>query len=270
MTSLDQSLARPVAAHRARRFEAGGGALGRVVAGLDPDIRSEWAWENYRNMIETLAREFQLRRLIEIGGGRDPLLTPAQARKLGVDYTVNDISEEELRNAPGAFNTACFDVSGDLAAAGIEPESQELAFSRMVFEHVKDVRRAWSNLHTILAPGGVGFIFVPTLYALPYVANLIIPEWLSGKIVKALYPHRTDAEDPKFPAYYDWCYSSERKVAPMLREAGFRETLIVPFYGHQYFENLPVIREADEAITRLAIRFDWRALTPYAYILARK
>lgn len=270
MNSLDQPLARPLSVSSPKRFGIRDNSLGKVAAALDPDLRSEWAWDNYRTMVETLSREFALRRLVEIGGGRDPLLTPAQAKALGVDYTVNDISPEELRNAPGAFNTACFDVSGDLAAAGIKPESYDLAFSRMVFEHVKDVKQAWSNLHTVLSPGGVGFIFVPTLYALPYVANLMIPEWLSQKIVKMLYPHRTDADDPKFPAHYDWCYSSERKVAPMLEDVGFRETLILPFYGHAYFESLPVIREVDEAVTRLAMRFDWRALTPYAYILARK
>lgn len=270
MNSFDETLAQPVALSSPQRFGINDNSLGKMMAGLDPDLRSQWAWDNYQTTIEALSREFSLSRLIEIGGGRDPLLTPAEAETLGVDYTVNDISQEELRNAPGAFNTACFDVSGDLAAAGIKPESYDLAFSRMVFEHVKDVKQAWSNLHTILSPGGVGFIFVPTLYALPYVANLMIPEWLSQKIVKLLYPHRTDAEDPKFPAHYDWCYSSESKVAPMLKEVGFSETLILPFYGHEYFESLPVIREMDEAMTRLAMRFDWRTLTPYAYILARK
>jgi SAM-dependent methyltransferase len=270
MSSLDQTAGSRATLHASRRFPAGSGALAAVMGGLNADIRSEWAWDNYRATVEVLAREFSFTRLIEIGGGRDPLLTPAQAGALGFDYTINDISQVELDNAPAAFNKACFDVSGDLAAAGVEPGSYDLAFSRMVFEHVRDVRAAWGNLHTILTPGGVAFAFVPTLYALPYVANLMIPEWLSRKIVKLLYPHRTDHEDPKFPAYYDWCYSSEKKMAPMLREAGFRETLILPFYGHDYFENIPVAREIDEALTRLAIRFDWRALTPYAYIIARK
>lgn len=270
MTSLDQTADPRASSHVSRRFDARSGGLAAVLARLDPDIGSEWAWDNYQATVEALAREFSLTRLIEIGGGRDPLLTPARAKALGVDYTVNDISQVELDNAPAAFNTACFDISGDLAATGVMPESYDLAFSRMVFEHVRDVRAAWRNLHTILAPGGVALAFVPTLYAPPYVANLLIPEWLSQRIVKLLYSHRTDDEDPKFPAYYDWCYSSERKMAPMLREAGFRETLILPFYGHQYFEKIPVAREIDAALTRLAIRFDWRALTPYAYILARK
>lgn len=270
MTLLDQKISAPAREDLRRQWDSEANSLSRVLGRLDPDIRSQWAWDNYRNTIEALAREFGHKRLIEIGGGRDPLLTPQAVKALGVDYTINDISEVELRAAPEGYNTACFDVSGDLKATGLETGCYDLAFSRMVFEHVKDVRQAWKNLHSVLAPGGVALAFVPTLYALPYVANLIIPEWISQKIVKMLYPHRTDSEDPKFPAYYDWCYSSEKKVVPMLRDAGFSETLILPFYGHDYFKSLPVIREVDEAVTKMAIRNDWRFLTPYAYILARK
>ena len=270
MSSVDQSLSAPVAVPGLRRFEGELNSLGAVFERLDPDVGSRWAWDNYRTTIEAIAAEFDFKRLIEIGGGRDPLLTHSQVRALGVDYTINDISSVELQNAPGAYNKACFDISGELDAAHVQPESYDFAFSRMVFEHVKDVRRAWENLHTILAPGGVGLAFVPTLYALPYVANLMIPEWLSQKIVSRLYPHRTADEDPKFPAYYDWCFASDKKVAPMLTAAGFSETLILPFYGHEYFASLPVIREVDDAITRLAIRYDWRTLAPYAFILARK
>jgi len=270
MSFLDQTISTSAHNVAGRDWDRKNNSLGRVLGSLNPGIRSEWAWKNYRNTIEALAREFGHKRLIEIGGGRDPLLSLQAVKALGFDYTINDISPEELKNAPEGYNTACFDVSGDLKSAGIKSESYDLAFSRMVFEHVQDVGQAWKNLHEILTPGGVGLIFVPTLYALPYVANLMIPEWLSQKIVKLLYPHRTDHEDPKFPAYYDWCYSSEKKLEPMLRAAGFSETLIVPFYGHAYFDKLPVIREIDEAVTRMAIRNDWRFLTPYAYIIALK
>lgn len=270
MISLDQPVTGTGARNAPRAFDAGHGSLHGLFARLRPDIRSQWAWDNYQATVEALSRDFKLARLIEIGGGRDPLMTPARVRALGVEYTVNDISAEELRHAPAAFGKACFDICCDVEQAGVKPESYDLAFSRMVFEHVKDGRAAWASLHRILRPGGVALAFVPTLYAPPYVANMLIPEWLSARIVKALYPHRTDDGDPKFPAHYSWCYSSERKMMPMLRDAGFSESLIVPFYGHEYFGNLPVAREIDEALTRLAIRFDWRALTPYAYIVARK
>lgn len=270
MPSLDHPLSVASAQHASRSYNPDEGGLEGVLAGLRPDIRSQWAWDNYQTTVEALARAFALRDLIEIGGGRDPLMTPARVGHLGLRYTVNDISTEELRHAPDSFGKARFDICGSMTEAGIASESYDLAFSRMVFEHVRDGRAAWRNLCHILRPGGVALAFVPTLYALPYVANLIVPEWISARIVKALYPHRTDHADPKFPAHYSWCFSSERKMAPMLRDAGFSESLIVPFYGHAYFEKLPLAREIDEALTRLAIRFDWRVLTPYAYILARK
>jgi SAM-dependent methyltransferase len=245
-------------------------SLAGLFERLEPDLRSKWAWDNYKSTVEALSGGFGLKRLIEIGGGRDPLFTPQEAEALGVELTVNDISAEELRHAPDAFAKACFDVSADLSAAGLQPAQYDLAFSRMVFEHVKDGRRAWANLGALLAPGGVAIAFVPTLYALPYLANMVIPESVSQRIVKMLYKHRTDDEDPKFPAHYDWCYGSEARMAPMLKAAGFREALVVPFYFHDYFERIPLVREADNLINALASRRDWRALTSYAYIVGRK
>lgn len=271
MSSVEDSIRVSPRVHASRQFDnRRENSLAAVFSKLDPDIRSQWAWDNYRAAVIALAREFGLSRLLEIGGGRDPLLAPEDAEALGLTYTINDISAEELRNAPGAFEKVCFDVSADLSRADVRQGSYDLAFSRMVFEHVKDAAAGWSNLNALLVPGGVAMAFVPTLYALPYIANLAIPEWLSQRIVKLLYPHRTDDGDPKFPAYYDWCYASERRVGPMLRDAGFREILVLPFFGHQYFERLPIIRELDDSLTRLAIRLDWRALAPYAYVLARK
>ncbi|MEJ8573724.1 class I SAM-dependent methyltransferase [Microbaculum marinum] len=244
--------------------------LEAFFAGLAPDLRSQWAWDNYKPTIEALSRTFGLRRLIEIGGGRDPLFTPDEAAGLGIELTINDISEEELRHAPAAFSRARFDVAGDLGAAGLYAGQYDLAFSRMVFEHVADGRRAWGNLCEVLAPGGVAIAFVPTLYALPYVANIVIPEAVSQRIVKMLYKHRTDDEDPKFPAHYSWTYGSERKLVPMLRSVGFSEAVVVPFYYHDYFERIPVLRQIDNLANRVAAARDWRFLTSYAYIAARK
>lgn len=245
-------------------------SLDAFFARLEPDVRSQWAWDNYKPTIEALSRGFGLRRLIEIGGGRDPLFTPYEAAALDVELTINDISQEELDAGPAEFSKVCFDISGNLAETKVKRGAYDLAFSRMVFEHVKDGRRAWRNLNEILAPGGVAIAFVPTLYALPYLANIVIPEAVSQKIVKLLYPHRTDDEDPKFPAHYDWTYGSERKLKPMLESVGFREAIVVPFYYHDYFEKIPVVREIDNLANRIAAARDWRFLTSYAYIAARK
>lgn len=246
------------------------GSLKAHFRAIEPDIRSTWAWDHYESVILDLSKKYGLSRLLEVGGGRDPLLPVHRVHELGLHYTINDISPGELANAPAGYHTACFDIAGDLQAAEAERGAYDLIFSRMVFEHVADVRQAWRNVNSLLAPGGVSLAFMPTLYALPYVANLMIPEAVSSKIVEWLYPHRTASEDPKFPAHYDWCYSIESKMLPMLKDAGFSDAEIIPFYGHDYFSKLPVLREADELLTRLAIKYDWRVLTSYAYIVVRK
>jgi SAM-dependent methyltransferase len=229
-----------------------------------------WAWDGYKASIIALSQEYGLKRHLEIGGGRDPLFTPEEAAAHGLDMTINDISPVELERTSAHFRTACFDVSGDISASGIAPGSIDMAYSRMVFEHVKDVRRAWRNLHTLLAPGGVAIAFHPTLYAAPFVANMLIPESLSSKIVSLLYKNRTADEDPKFPAHYDWCYGDAKIVEPMLSAIGFRDVAVLPFYGHDYFQKLPVVRQIDDWVSRTARRKDFARLSAYAYTVVRK
>lgn len=245
--------------------------LAELLAKQRPDWHSDWAWANYKSTLVDLVRAYHLRHLCEIGGGRDPSFTAEEAAELGITLTINDISAAELEKAPPGFPTACFDVSGDIAAAGIAPGQFDLMFSRMVFEHVKDVRQAWRNIHTLLAPGGVAVAFFPTLYSLPFLANHLMPEWLSSAIVRAFYPNRgEETDDPKFPAVYDWCFSGEARMLPMLRDCGFSDVAIQPFWGHGYFKRLPVVRQIDDAFNALAARRDWRSMSAYAYVLVRK
>ncbi|MFC7398643.1 class I SAM-dependent methyltransferase [Chelatococcus sp. GCM10030263] len=245
--------------------------LSAVMAAQRPDWHSDWAWDNYKDTLVALIRTYRLSRLCEIGGGRDPSFSAQEAAELGITLTINDISASELAKAPPGFATACFDIAGDLSHAGLAPEQFDLMFSRMVFEHVEDVRQAWRNIHMLLAPGGIALAFFPTLYALPFAANHIAPEWLSSAIVKTFYPNRGEAvDDPKFPAFYDWCFSSEDKIGPMLQECGFSDVAIQPFWGHGYFNRLPLARQLDDAFNAFAAKRDWRAMTAYAYVLVRK
>jgi SAM-dependent methyltransferase len=244
-------------------------SLSAFLDDMRPDWRSQWAWDHYADTITALSRRFGLRRLCEIGAGRDPLFTRAQLDALDVELTLNDISAAELARAPAGFPTLLLDIAGRMD--GVEGERFDLMFSRMVFEHVADVRQAWANIHALLAPGGVALAFVPTLYALPFLMNHLMPHRLSGALLKAVFPERADdGDDPKFPTRYDWCRGSERRVVPMLHGLGFREAKVLPFWGHGYFRRLPGLREADAAFNRLAARRDWRDVTTYAYVLVRK
>jgi len=244
-------------------------ALAKAFAALGVQNHQEWAWDNYKRVVQDLATRLGAARLVEIGGGRDPLFTRREIDVLGVDMTVNDISEGELAALPAGYRTACFDVAGDIAPVARLHGSFDLAFSRMVFEHVADGRRAWSNLHALLAPGGVALAFIPTLYAVPFVINRLLPDRLAAAIVKRLYPNRTDEEDPVFPARYSWCFTDDR-LRRMLETIGYREVVILPFYGHDYYRPFPIARDIHAWFTGLARRRDWRLLSSHAYIAVRK
>lgn len=248
----------------------GGDTLARAFRELGVENHHRWAWDNYENVVRGLARILHAHRLLEVGGGRDPLFKADELKALDIEMTINDISKAELDVLPASYHKACFDVAGDIAPVAHLRDSFDLAFSRMVFEHVADGQRAWSNLYELLAPGGVALAFIPTLYSFPFVVNRLLPDDLAAKIVKLIYPHRTDSEDPVFPARYSWTFASDRTMKPMLSAIGYSEVAVLPFYGHGYFERFPVVRDIHERFTALARKHDWRAVAAYAYIAARK
>lgn len=244
--------------------------LARAFASLHIENNDRWAWDNFKRTVEHLCRILGARRLIDIGGGRDPLFNLTEIKELGVEVTVNDIAASELAVLPQGYRTACFDVAGDISHVADLCDSFDLAFARMVFEHVADGRRAWANLHELLAPGGVALVFSPTLYALPFVLNWLLPHKISAAIVKPIFRDRTERDDPIFPAHYSWCFADEARLRPMLTAIGYREIVVQPFYGHGYYRYFPIVRDVHAWFTSVARRHDWRTIASFAYIAARK
>lgn len=243
---------------------------------LGYDSSEGWAWDNYRALVLAVAqaqratrrRRGEMVRMLEIGGGRGPLLRPAEAAAAGIAVTVNDIDARELSLGPAEFDKAQFDI------AGSAPDSLvgqfDLIVSRMVMEHVADGRKAWTNMAALLARGGIALAFHPTLYAPPFVVNRLFPEALTAHVLRFFFPGRHDGGYPKFPARYQLCNSSPEKIAPVLAECGFSESLIAPIWGHGYFRHIPLLREMDTALQRLAEARDWRWLSTYAFTLGRR
>src|ERR1700688_3780027 len=83
-------------------------------APLKIEHSENWAWANYERVVRHLAEASGAKRLIEIGGGRDPLFGREALRELGAELTVNDISPAELAALPKGYRTACFDIAGNL------------------------------------------------------------------------------------------------------------------------------------------------------------
>lgn len=247
------------------------GTLAGFFETIRPDWHSRWAWEHYETTILGLARQFGLRSVCEIGGGRDPLFTQEEAARNGIELIVNDIDAGELALTGGGLKTARFDIAGDLNEPDVRRGGYDMMVSRMVFEHVDGVERAWANIHELLVPGGVALAFFPTLWAPVFALNHALPEKVSRAIVHALYPARRDGgDDPIFPALYDWCRGTPALLEPMLKRAGFAETHVQRFWGHEYFDRMPGLKQVDHAFNALAARLGWSFVTTHAYVVVRK
>lgn len=242
-----------------------------IVADLGYSSDWNWSWSSYKDTIVRLSQEYGLHRHLEVGGGRDPLFTPDDAADLGLDVSLNDISAGELALAPAAFRKVCCDVAHADTMAHVQSGSYDFVYSRMVAEHVRSSRMLWQNQFEMLAPGGLALAFFPTLYAPAFALNRLVPERLSSAIVRRLFPDRhADGDNPKFPAFYDNCYGSAAPIEPLLNGIGFRNVLVLPFYGYSYFWKVPVLREIDAAFTRFVSERDWRTFTSFAYVIAEK
>jgi SAM-dependent methyltransferase len=245
-------------------------ALTQFLNSVSEHRSSDWAWEHYKGTIQNLISLLNARTILEIGGGRWPLLAGDEIVSRGVRYVVNDISASELALAPLYVEKACFDVSQAMPFDdGHLVGKVDLMFSQMVFEHVSDSQQAYRNIHRLLSPGGVCLNFHPVLYALPFVVNWMLPEQLSARLLHFFFPYRSPEEVPKHPAKYDHCWISKGEQEK-LRSIGFRKVWQVPFWYHNYFKRIPGLYQADTALTRVAERNDWSALASFCYTCVMK
>jgi SAM-dependent methyltransferase len=224
------------------------------------------AFKTYLSRLQKLMEAYEAPRILELGGGRKPSFTLADLPSNVSSYTVNDISAEELALTAPEYEKAQFDVIGDVSEfAG----QFDVVFSRTLAEHVRDGQAMHQNVLKLLKPNGVAFHLAPTLYAPPFVINKILPETLSRKALLSFFPNRR-TEYPKFPAYYSWCFGNRKKMERMLRRLGYRDVEVTTFYGHSYFEKIPVVRELDRAFSALAARKDWSTFGSFVHIVGRK
>jgi SAM-dependent methyltransferase len=242
----------------------------QVLTALNYVPRSPWAWSNFLPTVKSLIEIRGYSSVMEIGGGRFPSFKQNEAEAMGLRYTSNDISQAELSLAPRWVDTACFDVQTNNPAefAGHE-DRYDLIYSQMVMEHVPSYRRAYRNMAALLKPGGLAIAFHPTLYALPYVVNRIVPESVSAPILRLVSPDRTRDCVPKHPAFYSGCVIS-KTVRDTIRDIGFSEVQQVPFYSHHYYDRIPLVRDIHYRFSDMAAALKLTALSSFCYTVASK
>jgi 2-polyprenyl-6-hydroxyphenyl methylase/3-demethylubiquinone-9 3-methyltransferase len=144
--------------------------------------------------------------IYDIGCGKTPLLSPDKKKALDLTIVGFDIDNDELEKAKeGSYDKIiCDDITkfnGDKDA--------DLVICQALLEHVEDVEGAFSAISSVLKPGGLALIFVPSKYAVFARLNVVMPQKLKKYIMYKIYPDTKLTQG--FPAYYNKCTPSEFK-----------------------------------------------------------
>ncbi len=230
---------------------------------------SEKAWGGHGDYVKRLASKPGVKRVLEIGGGANPALPINFVESRGLEYVVLDISSEELAKAPDEYAKVQADItSPDLDIAG----SYDLIISKSVAEHLRSGRAFHGNVWRLLSEGGTAFHFFSTLYAPPFVANRLLPEWLSERVMLLLQPGREkEGKHAKFPSYYSWCRGPSPRQIKRFESLSYSVEEYIGFFGHEnYYGRIKPLKRLHRRISSALATHPVPWLTSFAYVVLSK
>jgi SAM-dependent methyltransferase len=213
----------------------------------------------------------------DLGGGAHPFFSPAEIAASQYDYSVLDISREQLAMVPAHCRRVECDIAGNIDAAHDMCDGRsanlkgtfDLAFSNMLAEHVRDAAAFHRNVFAILKPGGSAFHLFPTLFTVPFLANLLLPERVATLANRVLSPATRRAR-AKFPAYYHWCRGPLPSAIRRLERIGFEVVEYRGYFGHSYYRRFPPLDRLHRWKTRLLEAHPLPMFTSYALLHYQK
>jgi len=199
----------------------------------------------------------------DLGGGANPLLDLPFVQAHELEYSVIDISPAELAKHPDAYRS----VVADLCSHPPPDIELDLAFSRTVCEHLPDPERFHRNVYAMLRPGGRAVHIFPTVYAPPFAVNRLLPEPIAAALLTRLQMDRDfEGDKGKFAALYRWCRGPTRRQLARFREIGFDVASYRGYFGHGYYDRVPMLRALNDRIAQGLVRRPVPALTSYAAV----
>lgn len=222
--------------------------------------------KGYPEYLQKLIEATQPKTICDIGGGRNPQLDVDYIQRQNCEYTILDISADELTRAPDGYRK----LEGDIGSRSFSSKEKfDFVFSRMVAEHVKDGKQFHKNVYDMLNDGGTAFHFFPTLFAVPFVANYLMPEQLSDRVLDLVSP-RDRNKQGKFPAYYSWTFGPTKRQILRLEQLGYEVTAYIAGFGHSYYRRLPLVSRGGDLFANYLKSHPVFTLTSYAYLILRK
>lgn len=222
------------------------------------------AWGGYAQSIMALIDKYDIKTVCDVGGGANPLIAADYIASNGLDYFILDISETELSKAPKNYGK----IVADIASPDFSIDQKfDLVFSKMLAEHIVDAKQFHTNVLNMLTDDGLAVHFFPTLFALPFVMNYLIPDFLSDILLKIFAP-RDRHQHAKFPAYYHWCRGPTRGQLERFSKLGYEIVEYRGLFGHKgYYRKVKMLQKIHQLKTDFLVRNPIPLLTSYAYVV---
>ena len=224
-------------------------------------------WQMAEEYFQSIITRYSCGRILEVGAGSNPTLSPQFVRDRGLSYVVSDSNAEELRKTNVAFDRLVLDLS----AKSIDPAlvgTFDCVLSRMVAEHIPDGGQYHRNVYKVLRPGGVSAQCFSTMWALPFVANRLLPQKL-GRALQNFFSYRDDLHG-KFTAYYSWSRGPTNSMLRRFEAIGFEVIDYTGYFGHNYYLRMPRLHQLEALKSRWLLRFPIPQLCAYATFVLRK
>jgi 2-polyprenyl-3-methyl-5-hydroxy-6-metoxy-1,4-benzoquinol methylase len=226
-------------------------------------------WGQATTFLESLIEEFGCKRVLEVGSGANPTLSPAYARSRGISCITSDLDIQELEKADSTFERVVLDLSLPSISSDLVGQF-DCVFSRMVGEHVRDGRQFHKNIYDLLMPGGISVHCLSTLWSLPFAANMLLPEFISQRLLNIVSP-RDGHKHGKFPARYSWGRGPTKKMIRRFESIGFEILSYTGYFGHPYYmQRFPLLHRAEMVKAKLLLKWPTPHLCSYTTIVLRK
>jgi SAM-dependent methyltransferase len=226
-------------------------------------------WDMAQGYFKSLLAEYACRRILEVGAGANPTLSPAYVKATRLVYVTSDSSDKELQKADVAFEQLVLDMSSNVIDPALT-ESFDCVLSRMVGEHVSDGNQYHRNIFKLLRPGGISAHCLSTLWTLPFAVNRLFPERLTHMLQHTFGP-RDEYHNGKFKAYYSWSRGPSKAMIQRFEQIGFEIVCYNGYFGHGYYrKRLPWLHQLELIKIRVLLKCPIPQLCSYAALVLRK